>query len=197
MNIVRLLLHVIAVTFVIWKSHSCYDMKDPIKYSVNKKNILERTIERKFSRILSSVENISNLNDEDCEVPYIRYIDDSDSEEDEPLSDEEDKKIIDYQFSEKVDKKYGLLFVDMRNKYIEFTELMDTKWRNKMWNEKWFKYLKTLYYDLHKYIVRSNLPISSRDCIFLRLLRLIQDDFKMFLNWVDAEWNKKLNQSKI
>ncbi|GAB68674.1 hypothetical protein PCYB_141010 [Plasmodium cynomolgi strain B] len=198
MNSITLLLHVIALTFLFWQSDSLCDMRGPIKRSPNRQHISGGKLGSSFGRILHEADEISTESFRNSNIPYVRLIDYSDSHVYYVQFEEADAgEILQSEFADKLSRQWYEAITEMASEYVEFTELMNVQWRDKMWTDIWVKYLSSISHDLQIYLSYTFLPINCREEIFNNLVHLTRKDFKAFLNIIDDKWNEKLNNNDV
>ncbi|CAA9990610.1 Plasmodium exported protein, unknown function [Plasmodium knowlesi strain H] len=202
MNSITLLLHVIALTFVFWQFDSLWDMRGPIKRPANRQHISGGKLGSSFGRILHEADEASTETPSNYSVPYVRLVDYSDSnvyyaQLEEADGDANADDILQYEFANNLNKQLSKDIIEMASEYLDFTEMMDTQWRDKMWTDIWVKYLSSIIQDLQKYISYTFLPINSREQMYNNLMHLTRNDFKSFLNTIDEKWNEKLNKNDV
>ncbi|CAG9471765.1 Plasmodium exported protein, unknown function [Plasmodium vivax] len=198
MNSITLLLHVIALTLMFWQSHSSCDVRGPIKRSANRQHTSGGKLGSSFGRILHEADEISTETIRIYNIPYVRLVDYSDTQVYYVEFEEADaEEILQSEFADRLSSQWYQAIIEMATEYVEFTELMDTQWRDKMWADIWVKYLSSISHDLQIYLSYTFLPVNCREEIFSNLIHLTRKDFKAFLNIIDDKWNEKLNKNDV
>ncbi|KJP90147.1 hypothetical protein AK88_00316 [Plasmodium fragile] len=198
MNYITPLLHVIALTFTFWQSDSLCDIKGPIEHAANRQHINGVKLGSSFGRILHEAAEISTETYRNYNIPYMRLVDYSDSHvHDVQLEEEDAENIQQFELADKISRELYDAVVEMASEYVDFTELMDVKWRDKMWNDIWVKYLSSIIHDLQVCLSYTFLPVNSREQIFNNLIHLTREDFQAFLKVIDKKWNEKLNGNDV
>ncbi|EUD64021.1 hypothetical protein C922_05596 [Plasmodium inui San Antonio 1] len=198
MNSITLLLNIIALFFTFWQSDSSCDIRGPFKRSIHTQHISGGKLDPRVGRILHEADETSTETFSNSNIPYVTLVDSSDSYIDYvQLHEVEAEDIIQSEFLQKLSSQWYGAIIEMASEYVDFTELMDAQWRNKMWTDIWVKYLSRISHDLDIYFSYTFLPISCKQEIFNNLLCLTRDDFKAFLSTIDDKWNEELNKNAL
>ncbi|ANQ09917.1 Uncharacterized protein PCOAH_00037320 [Plasmodium coatneyi] len=199
MNLITLLLHVIALTFMFWQSDSLWGMRGPIKRSANRQHISGGELGSSFGRILHEADEVSTEIPMNYTIVYVRIIGYSNPNVyyNDEFDEAEAEEIQQFEFTNKLNRRLNKAIREMASEYADFTQFMDVQWRDKMWSDVWFKYLTSIIQDLQKYLSCTYLPISCVDQISNNLIYLTKKDFKAFLEIVDDKWNEKLNNNDV
>ncbi|KJP86716.1 hypothetical protein AK88_03628 [Plasmodium fragile] len=90
---------------------------------------------------------------------------------------------------ESCEKKLNDILIDIRSRFVEFTEDMNHYWCDKMWKTTWYKYADNVHTDMIKNLKDPTITLDEKKNIVKILMQWCEEDFKYFLILLKAQWD--------
>ncbi|SBT02049.1 Plasmodium exported protein, unknown function [Plasmodium ovale curtisi] len=203
-NVIKNLLSMITLIFIFWQSLYLCDMKDSIKYSLDKRRIHEENTGRLFERILRTdnsniFERCGNLfRQENGESTNFGNVINPQLNIGTLDTNEETYENQLRELTDRISEAWTSTYRNMLVKYIVMREKsnMNSEWSQEMWYERWHRYLFSIWDKINTIITNDTYDIGMKEYYSYLHLNQVRNDFRLFLDIVKSEWNRR-NEAQL
>ncbi|EUD69565.1 hypothetical protein C922_00429 [Plasmodium inui San Antonio 1] len=144
-----------------------------------------RNLAEEYCDNVSGMTEENELEPEDTTTHTSEFYNSNYTLEEDQLDDTENlDKLI-----ESCEKQFHDILVDIKNRFVEFTEDMNHSWCDKMRKIAWCRYTDSVHTDMMKNLKDPTLSLDEKKNNFKTSMEWCEEDFTVFLKLLREGWN--------